>query len=163
LSRRGFCNFPARLNWEYSVNNSTGSVSTGARRRLRTLGKGAAVLAALTVGFTAAAAPASAAPAAPDCGSTFDPGYLGGPPDINDDFGVRIEYHNIGAWIGSQDGDAVITSADGTEHGVYTVPAGGSYFVATFKTQQTGTATLALFRGDGPHVCSTHFAIGLVG
>ncbi|SEP53290.1 hypothetical protein [Amycolatopsis saalfeldensis] len=135
------------------------------RKLLPALGKGAAVLAAATLGFGLASTPASAAPAAPaypDCGATFDHGYLGGPPDIDDNFGVRIEYHNVGAWIGSQVGDAVVTSAAGRSK-VYSVDPNGTYFVANFNLGETGTATLALFRGDGPHVCSTSFAIGVVG
>ncbi|HEY2063403.1 hypothetical protein [Amycolatopsis sp. NBC_01480] len=145
---------------------STESNSSSIKRKLLpTLGKGAAVLAAATLGFGIVAGPASAAPAAPaypDCGGTFDHGYLGGPPDNDDNFGVRIEYHNVGAWIGSQVGDAVVTSAAGRSH-VYSVDPNGTYFVADFNLGETGMATLALFRGDGPHVCSTSFAIGVVG
>lgn len=143
---------------------STESNPRAAKRKLLPApGKAAAVLAAATLGFGLAATPASAAPAYPDCGGTFDHGYVGGPPDGNDNFGVRIEYHNVGAWIGSQPGDAVITSAAGIQHGVYTVDPNGTYFAAVFSTQETGTATLALFRGDGPHVCSASFSIGVVG
>ncbi|WP_329049091.1 hypothetical protein OG738_40735 [Amycolatopsis sp. NBC_01488] len=135
------------------------------RKLLPALGKGAAVLAAATLGFGLAATPASAAPAAPaypNCGGTFDHGYLGGPPDSSGNFAVRIEYHNVGAWIGSQTGDAVVTSAAGRSHVYNTVNPNGTYFVAVFNTEETGTATLALFRGDGPHVCSTSFSIGVI-